>query len=82
MRPVAPVAGLGEGVGAEGGELLGAEELVDRGGDSNVCPREVDVVHDLRALVAEIPEVLETGRSGHASDVSGPPAPRQSAGTL
>jgi hypothetical protein len=26
--------------------------------------------------------VLETGRSGHASDVSGPPAPRQSAGTL
>lgn len=62
---VAAVAGLGEGVGTEGGELLRSEQLLDRRRDRLVASGKVEVVHNLVALVAEVLEVLEAGRPAH-----------------
>jgi hypothetical protein len=72
VRVVAAVAGLGQGVGTEGGELLRREELLDGRGHFFVARGEVEVVHDLAALVAEELEVLEAGRSAHVDDDSCP----------
>src|SRR6266542_4160981 len=61
---VPAVAGLEQRVGREGGELLGPHELVDHVRKPGVVG-EVEVVHDLGALVAEVSIALETRRSGH-----------------
>ena len=65
VRPVAPVARLGERVGAERLELLRGDELLDRRRDASVGVQQVEVVDDLAALVAEVALVLETGRTAH-----------------
>ena len=63
VRVVAPVASLGQRVGPEGEEGLGHHQLVD---DRRVVDV-VDVVDDLRALVAEPTVVLEPGGPLHAA---------------
>ena len=65
VRPIAAVAGLGERVGAEAEELLGRQQLVDRGRDLGVGVREIEVVDDLATLVAEVALVLEASRTAH-----------------
>ncbi len=65
MRAVAPVPRLCERVRAERLELLGREELLDGGGHLLVGVDEVEVVHDLAALVTEVALVLETTRTAH-----------------
>src|SRR5437764_5161493 len=72
---VAPVAGLGQAVGAEGGVLLRGHEVVDPA----VVGDGVEVMDDPAALVADVLVVLETEGTAHGSDnssgVPGPPAP-------
>lgn len=63
---VAPVAGLDECVWPEAEPGLGGNDVVD---DGRVVPR-VEVVDQLRALVAEEPGVLETRRPLHTFDAS------------
>ena len=65
MRPVAPVASLGERVGPEAEELLRRQELLDRRRDFGIGIHEVEVVDDLATLVAEVALVLEASRTGH-----------------
>ena len=70
IGPVAAVARLGERVGPEGGELLGGEELVDRGGHLGIGIGEIEVVHDLVALVTDVAVVLETRRPAHTFEAN------------
>src|SRR5687768_7217158 len=72
MRPVPPVAGLGQGVGPEGGELLRGQQVVDPA----VVGRGIEVVHQPGALVADVLVVLETGRAAHGSHDSSRARPR------
>src|SRR6185436_12269132 len=58
---ITTIAGLDERVGPEAQTGLGGDDVVD---DRRVVPV-VEVVHQLRALVAEIAGVLETGRPLH-----------------
>src|SRR5437764_6645755 len=70
---VAPVAGLGQAVGAEGGVLLRGHEVVDPA----VVGDGVEVMDDPAALVADVLVVLETEGTAHGSDnSSGVPGPR------
>src|SRR5918996_546868 len=66
MRPVPAVAGFGERVGSEGGEGLGCHQLVDGRLQPGVID-DVEVVDDLRSLVAQVAEGLEAGRPAHAT---------------
>ena len=66
MGPVPPVARLGPGVGPERGERLRLDQLVDDGLETGLVD-EVEVVHDLGALVAEVAEAPESRRSTHAA---------------
>ena len=58
---VAAVASFGQGVGTEGGELLGGHEFVDATGVGGG----VEVVDDPAALVADVLVVLETDGAAH-----------------
>jgi hypothetical protein len=62
--PIAAVARFLERVGRESDADSEADELVD---DRLVLPR-VDVVHELRALVADKSVVLEPRRALHGDD--------------
>src|SRR5207237_6363220 len=55
------VAGFGERVRAEGGELLGGQKLLE----AAILDRVVEVVHPLGALVAEPAVLLEVPRACH-----------------
>src|SRR5690606_27613453 len=70
---VPAIARLGERVGGEADADAEVDELVDGGG---VLPL-VEVVHELGALVADVPRMLETRRPLHerqrSSDVPGSP---------
>src|SRR5439155_23976722 len=65
VRPVPAVAGLRQRVGGEGGEGLGRHQLVDDRLEARLVD-EVEVVHGLGSLVAEVAEALEPRRSGHS----------------
>jgi hypothetical protein len=66
VEPVPPVACFGERVGGEGSETLGRHELVDEIAEPGLFDQ-VEVVHDLRALVAEEAVVLEAARPAHGA---------------
>ena len=61
MRAVSPVAGFGQAVWAECGELLRCQQFVQRAGGLNM----VQVVDQLAPFVPEPPELLEPNRAGH-----------------
>jgi hypothetical protein len=55
MRPVPPVTGLGQTVGAECGELFGCQQFVQLAGGLNM----IEVMDPLAAFVPEPPKLLE-----------------------
>ena len=61
MRAVPPVAGFGQAVGTECGELLRCQQFVQGAGGLNV----VQVVDQLTPFVPEPPEFLEPNGAGH-----------------
>ena len=67
VRVVPAVARLGQRVGTERGERLGREQLLDRGRDLGIAVGEIEVVHDLRALVAHVAVVLERRSAGSSA---------------
>ena len=74
---VAAVAGLGEGVGAEGGELLRREELVDRRGDLVVGVGEIEVVDDLACACRRGTGSARSGSAGSSRLAGNAPEPRE-----
>ena len=61
MRAVSPVAGFGQAVWAECGELLRCQQFVQGAGGLNM----VQVVDQLAPFVPEPPELLEPNGPGH-----------------
>jgi hypothetical protein len=61
MRAVSPVPGLGQAVGAKGGELLGSQQFVQSANRLNV----VQVVDELAPFVPEPPELLKPDGASH-----------------
>jgi hypothetical protein len=65
VRLVTAVTSLCQRVGRERCEGLGCHQLIDDAREISVVD-DVEVIHDLASLVAEVTEALESGRPTHA----------------